>query len=52
MLDQRVGSDSKRRRQCLHTKQSLMAMRVESLGVSENLDVGGGIYNDPSGLEV
>jgi hypothetical protein len=45
MSDQRVRSDSMTTRQRLHTKESRAAMKVENFGVSENLDMGGGIYS-------
>ena len=41
--DQMIRSDSMTRRQRLHTKESIVALKVENFGVSENLDIGGGI---------
>lgn len=41
------------RRQCLHTNESRVAMEVENFGVSENLDMGGGMSSsipDPMGV--
>ena len=36
-------SDSTTRRQRLHTKESRVAAEAENLGVSENMDMGGGM---------
>ena len=39
------------RRQRLHTEESRVAMEIENFGVSENLDVGGGMASVGQELE-
>ena len=45
-----MGSASMTRRQRLHTEESRVAIGAENLGVSENLDMGGGMSSSMPGF--
>ena len=49
-LDQMMRSAIKTRRQRLHTVESVVAIAIECFGVSENLDMGGGMSSTMPGL--